>query len=242
MERKRRNIFIGSLIIIFLLSNNVFASSFNIGSLAKNYVFLGLILFLGFLGLLIEIFNDRFGLGLILSLFSFSAFFMLNYPTFSGNTYIPHFIFGLILIVIEIVIPGFAIVGLIGTVLISVSIVLTVPNVTYGILMLLIALGLNVGILSYLIKKGYSSKFLDRLILRETNHPQREGDETSYIDTEYQKYRGKEGIVLSDMRPSGMIEIDGEKIDALSEGTYIKKGESVEVIKVEGNKITVRRA
>ena len=51
----------------------------------------------------------------------------------------------------------------------------------------------------------------------------------------------KEGITLSELRPSGFIEIDGKKLDALSEGAFLAKNTPVKVVKVEGSKIFVRR-
>ena len=55
------------------------------------------------------------------------------------------------------------------------------------------------------------------------------------------EYLDKEGIALTDLRPSGVIEIGEEKLDALSEGSYIQKGSQIKVVKVEGSKIIVRR-
>ena len=55
------------------------------------------------------------------------------------------------------------------------------------------------------------------------------------------EYLGMEGITISELRPSGFIEIDGERVDALSEGNFIPKGTSVKVVKIEGSKIIVRR-
>ena len=51
----------------------------------------------------------------------------------------------------------------------------------------------------------------------------------------------KEGVAITDLRPSGIIEIDGTRIDALSEGNYIDRGAQVKIYKVEGSKIFVRR-
>lgn len=240
--KNKKNTLLLSFMILLTFSTNSLASGFNLKTLSTSYIFLGLILLLGFLGIIIEIFSDTFGLGILLSIFSFSAFFILNYPTWSGQSYIPHFIVGLILLIIEIVVPGFTFVGLGGIILIALSIILTVPNITYGIIMLLIVFALSIAILVYLIRKGYSSEFLERLVLKETSTGKKDdSDKPRYIGEEYIQYEGKKGKVLTDMRPSGMIEIDGTKIDAVSEGIYIKKGEEVEVKKVEGNKIIVRR-
>ena len=44
------------------------------------------------------------------------------------------------------------------------------------------------------------------------------------------------------LRPSGAIELDGERIDVVSEGSYIGKGISVIIVKVEGSRIVVRES
>lgn len=51
---------------------------------------------------------------------------------------------------------------------------------------------------------------------------------------------GKEGKVIKDLKPSGVIEIDGEHFQALSEGDYLKSGAVVTVIGGEGFHLIVR--
>ena len=53
---------------------------------------------------------------------------------------------------------------------------------------------------------------------------------------------GMEGIVLSDLRPVGVVEINGQRYDALSEESLIRAGQRVRVSIVEPNQIKVRRA
>lgn len=53
---------------------------------------------------------------------------------------------------------------------------------------------------------------------------------------------GKLGIAKSVMLPSGAVEIDGQLIDALSEGMPIDPGQSVRVVEVRGNRVVVRPA
>lgn len=50
---------------------------------------------------------------------------------------------------------------------------------------------------------------------------------------------GKRGKVVSTLRPSGEIEIEGELLDALSDSNFIEKGSVVEVLKISENKIVV---
>jgi len=50
---------------------------------------------------------------------------------------------------------------------------------------------------------------------------------------------GKEGTVLTALRPAGMILVDGRRIDAVSHATTIDAGERVRIIEVQGNRIVV---
>ncbi len=49
-----------------------------------------------------------------------------------------------------------------------------------------------------------------------------------------------EGIALSTLRPSGMANIKGNKIDVISEGEMILKNTRIKVIDVKGNRIIVK--
>jgi membrane-bound serine protease (ClpP class) len=51
---------------------------------------------------------------------------------------------------------------------------------------------------------------------------------------------GRTGIALSPLRPAGVAQIDGERVDVVSDGTFIDAGAAIQVIRVEGNRIVVR--
>ncbi len=50
---------------------------------------------------------------------------------------------------------------------------------------------------------------------------------------------GSEGIVVSPLRTAGKVEIEGTIYDAVSSGSFIDKGEKIQVIGIEGSKIIV---
>ena len=52
---------------------------------------------------------------------------------------------------------------------------------------------------------------------------------------------GKEGKSFTELRPAGVIIIDGSRYDVVTEGNLINKGKPVRVIKVQGNRIVVRQ-
>ena len=51
---------------------------------------------------------------------------------------------------------------------------------------------------------------------------------------------GRTGTALSPLRPSGVAELDGSRVDVVSDGRFIDAGAAVEVIRVDGNRIVVR--
>jgi len=63
-----------------------------------------------------------------------------------------------------------------------------------------------------------------------------------YVATDVSKKSlvGKRGVALCMMRPAGKVEIEGMKIDAVSDGEFIQKDCNVEVTKVEGNRVVVK--
>jgi membrane-bound serine protease (ClpP class) len=55
------------------------------------------------------------------------------------------------------------------------------------------------------------------------------------------RWLAKRGHTVSSLRPSGIAQFDGERVDVVSEGDFIAVGEPIEVVRVDGNRIVVRR-
>lgn len=58
--------------------------------------------------------------------------------------------------------------------------------------------------------------------------------------TSFRDMLGKEGVAISPLGPSGLIKIDGKRLDAVAEGKWIDAGARIRVVHVIGNHITVR--
>lgn len=54
------------------------------------------------------------------------------------------------------------------------------------------------------------------------------------------EYIGKSARVVTDLRPSGYIEVQGLKLQAVSFGEYIKKGVTVKILGERGSHLLVR--
>jgi membrane-bound ClpP family serine protease len=51
---------------------------------------------------------------------------------------------------------------------------------------------------------------------------------------------GAEGVVLTPLRPVGMCDLSGQRVECVAESGYVDKGKKVKVINVESSQLTVR--
>lgn len=197
-----------------------------------------LILTLAFVGMIIEIFTPGFGLGGTISIIGFGLYFGGNILAGHSHwTSLALFVTGLILLVVEGIVPGFGLPGISGIILVLVGIILAMDSLGIALLSMSIAVIITSIVTIVLVKYGFRSKVLDHIIL-ETE----ELDRDKYVSSDSKdRMLNKEGVSLTPLRPSGFIEIDGEKLDALSDEGYIPKDTMVRIIRVEGAKIFVRR-
>jgi membrane-bound serine protease (ClpP class) len=55
------------------------------------------------------------------------------------------------------------------------------------------------------------------------------------------RWLGKRGRAASPLRPAGIADIEGARVDVVSEGELIEPGTPIEVLRVDGNRIVVRQ-
>jgi membrane-bound serine protease (ClpP class) len=55
-----------------------------------------------------------------------------------------------------------------------------------------------------------------------------------------QRWLGRQGRAVTVLRPAGIAEIEGERVDVVSDGAMIDAGSAVRVTRVDGNRIVVR--
>lgn len=51
---------------------------------------------------------------------------------------------------------------------------------------------------------------------------------------------GKTGVVFTTLRPVGMCDFGGKRIECVAEGSYVEKDKKVQVIGIDGTQVTVR--
>ena len=146
------------------------------------------------------------------------------------------FVIGILLLVIELYIPGFGFWGISGIGCIALSVFMTLGGNMAAITMLSLSFVAAMVAFLVILKFLPSSKVWNKLILKEAETLQA-GFSSS---DDYSNYLGREGIVHTLLRPAGIVIIDGLSINVVSEGQYIEPGTTVKVVSIEGNRIVVQ--
>lgn len=148
------------------------------------------------------------------------------------------FIFGIIFLALElIVVPGFGISGILGIVSLVMGIVFVSDTWYEGILYSLGTL-MILGILLYLSFRFMGTRKLWQRLSLNTSQSNASGYTGPNLN--YEDYIGKQGIALTQLRPAGTADFQGDRLDVVTEGGFIKSGSPVKVIAVEGVRIIVR--
>ena len=145
---------------------------------------------------------------------------------------------GFVLLVIEMYIPGFGLAGISGTILMVGGIIVMRPTPLQALILILISvilLGIAFSLAMYSISKGRLSR--SKLVLNDALNSGK-GNETD--DLSY--FVGKVGRTHTDLRPAGIGEFDGVKLNVVSDGDFISAQRFVRVQRVEGNRIVVRES
>lgn len=146
------------------------------------------------------------------------------------------FIAGFVLIGIEMVIPGFSVPGISGIVCLLVGIFLVSDSFVEGAIITIVILALLGAMMAIILGLLTKQRLKLPLILKDEQNK-----ENGYISsTDLQYLKGKEGIAVSDLRPSGTGSFDGIEFDVISESKYIPKNTKLIIYKVQGSKLIVK--
>ena len=211
-----------------------------------------ILILVGLFGIYMEIKTPGFGFFGILAILAFGLFFGTKYIVGLAD-YIEVLLFlaGVTLLFVEIfVVPGFGIFGVAGLALILASALLAMQSfvipkmpwdfvlfkknlMTVGVLFLLSVPLFFVALFSA------SRAVLSTGIGHKTSEQTREGFTPGRED--YASLVGKKGTVLTQLRPAGAVEIEGKRLDVVSDGDFVPAGQAVTVTEITGNRIVVRK-
>ncbi|HHY82616.1 MAG TPA: hypothetical protein GX505_08045 [Clostridiales bacterium] len=150
------------------------------------------------------------------------------------------FILGIALVVIEMVMPGIGIAGIMGVVSLIFGVVLVSRVVSPAVLTLIITIVLLIifGMLFWLYKSAVNNGKISRLLLLKA----RTGREEGYVSSSHTSdLIGLKGVAVTILRPAGTGDFQGRKLDVVTDGEFLPKGTPIVITKVEGFRIVVEK-
>ncbi|THE15417.1 nodulation protein NfeD [Bacillus timonensis] len=202
-----------------------------------NPIVVSILLTIGSLGLVVELYSPGFGIPGIMGISALLLFFYGHLVAgLAGLESIILFVVGIVLILLEFVLPG-GIIGLIGLGAILTSFFLAGSSMMVISISLLVALVATI-VVSIILVKIFGKKLhvFKKIILFDSTN-----SESGYVSNKNRMdLIGKQGIALTTLRPSGTAIINDERLDVVTQGNYIEKNTKIEVIKTEGSRIVVR--
>jgi membrane-bound serine protease (ClpP class) len=206
-----------------------------------------LLMTVGILGIIVEIRTPGFGAPGALGVASLALFFWGHWLVrLAGWEELLLVGAGVLLLAVELfVTPGFGMTGILGLAALvgGLGLSLVGAGATWEFVLaavgrvaisLLLAIAASLALLRVLPRLPFGR----RLVL-ETELTAREGFASP--PERDRAWLGKRGTAASTLRPSGIADLEGERVDVVSDGEFIDAGEPITVVRVDGNRIVVRR-
>ena len=142
-------------------------------------------------------------------------------------------ILGYGLLVLEMYIPGFGAPGILGAILAILGLVFMQPTAMQALVIVVIYVALLAIALVICLRTASKGRFASsRFVLKDSATEKA-------ADNELAALIGKSGIARTALRPAGIAEVDGVKLNVVSDGEFIDRDMAVKVVCVEGRKIVV---
>lgn len=141
---------------------------------------------------------------------------------------------GLVFLALEIlVLPGFGVAGIMGilTLLGASGAAWYLLGPVWGAAVIVGSIVVSIG----LTVAAFRTKALRKHLVLDTKLD-RGG---SIASSKREAYLGRVGTAHTDLKPSGVMDVGGERIDVVSEGGFISRGTRVKVIALDGPRIVV---
>jgi len=219
----------------------------NVVRLLTHPVVSSLLITIAMLGIILEMRTPGFGIPGALGLTALVLFFGGHWLVqLAGWEEVLLGLAGLVLLVIEVfVLPGFGVAGALGLIAIVASLVLSLVGPGFTTTFMLMAAGRVVlALLLALLASLVLLRFLPRLpfgrrLVLERGLTAADGY-ASAPETDLQ-WLGKRGMATTPLRPAGIADIDGRRVDVVSDGEHIDAGQFIKVTRVDGNRVVVRQ-
>ena len=148
-------------------------------------------------------------------------------------------VLGFVLVIAEVLFPSFGLLSVGAMVCFVVSVCLAFKT---GMVLGIIFTAVCLVLLPLVVYLGFKYVLPKSFVGRQLIH----GDlvsaegEASGTDRDLTEFLGAEGVTRSYLRPAGVADINGERVDVVTEGEMVSRGTRIRVIDVEGNRVVVR--
>lgn len=144
-------------------------------------------------------------------------------------------IIGILLICVEIYIPGFGLPGITG-ILCTISGIRLAANTPNQVLFLLFVTAVILIIMVIVSIRFLKSPNFKPPIRLDTEMRGRQ----SFSEAVSSDLKGRSGIALTDLRPSGKGVFDDTELQVLANGSFIAKGSKIQIMEINGNQVIVK--
>lgn len=202
-----------------------------------NPIVIPILLSIASLGLIVELYSPGFGVPGTMGLIALGLFFYGHIIAgLAGMEVVLLLLVGVVLLIAELFVTG-GILGILGILAIVVSLFLSGYNMTHMAWSVTIAIVVAIVAAVILFKWiGMERGFFRKMILRETT-----ATELGYVsNVGREDLVGLECVTITDLRPAGTVIANDERLDVVSEGSFIKKDTKVIISHVEGMRVVVR--
>lgn len=144
---------------------------------------------------------------------------------------------GVLLFGVELfVVPGFGVGGILGltSLLAGTGSAWILLGPAWGALVVVATTSLSTGLFIAAMKTGV----LRRRLVLDDNLARGHGTQSA----ELRGLVGAPGLAHTDLRPAGIADIEGKRVDVVSEGGFLERGTRLKVVAVDGPRVIVARA
>lgn len=196
-----------------------------------------LLLIIGIAGVAIEMLVPGFGVPGITGVAAFALYFFGQHVAgFAGMESIVLFVIGICLLVSEIFIPSFGILGILGIAALIAGITMGAYDTGDAMSSLGISALVAIVIVAVFAYAFRKRGIWNRFILRESLTT-----EQGYVpNAPRESWVGQEGLSVSELRPSGIAEVRGERLDVVTGGEFVERGKPIRVLSADGTRIVVQ--
>ena len=130
--------------------------------------------------------------------------------------------------------PGFGLPGVSGIVLIGAGTVIIwlKAGALTALATLLVVIAVLAVLISYMMRRATEGGAHARIFLREKEEL-RSGEDMQVL-------LGKQGRTTSVLRPAGIGDFDGVRLNVVTEGSFIERDRPIEIVNIDGARIVVR--